>query len=101
MGRSGSMTKRVLTTLGTLLSDAQERGLVIRNAAREMQVRRGNGANRQEKRQKGRLKVGVDIPNARGNESTGRSSQGPLPSPSFDGYLLRITSLGAAWSELN
>lgn len=61
-GRSASMVKRVMTTLGTLLVDAQERGLVVRNAAREMQSRRGKSVNRQEKRQKGRLKVGVDIP---------------------------------------
>lgn len=61
-GRSASMIKRVMTTLGTLLADAQERGLVVRNAAREMQARRGQGANRQEKRHKGRLKVGTDIP---------------------------------------
>lgn len=61
-GRSASMTKRVLTSLGTMLSDAQERGLVVRNAAREMQARRGSKADRLEKRQKGRLKVGVDIP---------------------------------------
>ncbi|MDJ1632501.1 site-specific integrase [Rhizobium rhizogenes] len=61
-GRSSSMIKRVLTSLGTMLADAQERGLVIRNAAQEMRGRRGNGASRQEKRQKGRLKIGVDIP---------------------------------------
>jgi integrase len=61
-GRSASMAKRVLTSLGTLLADAQERGLVVRNAAREMQARRGSKADRQEKRQKGRLKVGIDIP---------------------------------------
>lgn len=61
-GRSASMTKRVLTSLGTMLADAQERGLVVRNAAREMRARRGRGADRQEKRQKGRLKVGIDIP---------------------------------------
>jgi integrase len=61
-GRSASMVKRVMTTLGTLLADSQERGLVVRNAAREMQARRGKSANRQEKRQKGRLKIGVDIP---------------------------------------
>lgn len=61
-GRSASMTKRVLTSLGTLLADAQERGLVVRNAAREMQARRGSKVDRQEKRQKGRLKVGIDIP---------------------------------------
>lgn len=61
-GRSASMTKRVLTSLGTLLVDAQERGLVVRNAAREMKSRRGSKADRQEKRQRGRLKIGVDIP---------------------------------------
>ncbi len=61
-GRSPSMTKRVMTSLGTMLADAQERGLVVRNAAREMRARRGQGAARLEKRQKGRLKVGVDIP---------------------------------------
>lgn len=61
-GRSASMIKRVMTTLGTLLADSQERGLVVRNAAREMQARRGKSASRQEKRQKGRLKIGVDIP---------------------------------------
>lgn len=56
------MIKRVLTSLGTMLVDAQERGLVVRNAAQEMRGRRGKGANKQEKRQKGRLKIGVDIP---------------------------------------
>ncbi len=61
-GRSASMVKRVMTTLGTLLADSQERGLVVRNAAREMQARRGKSVSRQEKRQKGRLKIGVDIP---------------------------------------
>jgi len=61
-GRSADMTKRTLTTLGTLLADAQERGLVVRNAVHEMRGRRRTGESRQEKRQKGRLKVGVDIP---------------------------------------
>lgn len=60
-GRSASMTRRVMTTLGTMLSDAQERGLVVRNAVRDMTGRRAV-ESRQEKRQKGRLKVGVDIP---------------------------------------
>lgn len=61
-GRSASMTKRVITSIGTMLTDAQERGLVVRNAAREMRSRRGSKSDRQEKRSKGRLKVGVDIP---------------------------------------
>ena len=61
-GRSADMAKRALTTLGTLLADAQERGLVVRNAVHEMRGRRRTGESRQERRLKGRLKVGVDIP---------------------------------------
>lgn len=61
-GRSAAMIKKVLVSLGSLLADAQERGLVARNVVRDMKGRRGNGEKRQEKRQKGRLKIGVDIP---------------------------------------
>lgn len=60
--RSSAMTKKVLVSLGTLIADAQERGLVARNVVRDMKGRRGSGEKRQEQRQKGRLKVGVDIP---------------------------------------
>ncbi|MGV1775377.1 site-specific integrase [Agrobacterium fabrum] len=61
-GRSASMIKRTVSALGTLLSDAQERGLVVRNAVQETRGKRKGRKERQEKRQKGRLKVGVDIP---------------------------------------
>ncbi|WP_455918785.1 tyrosine-type recombinase/integrase [Ensifer canadensis] len=61
-GRSSAMLKKVLVSLGTLVSDAQERGLVGRNVVRDLKGRRGAGEKRQEKRQKGRLKIGVDIP---------------------------------------
>lgn len=61
-GRSSSMTKRTVSALGTLLADAQERGLVVRNAVQEMRGRRKGKDKRQEKRQKGRIKIGVDIP---------------------------------------
>jgi integrase len=47
---------------GSLIADAQERGLVARNLVRDMRGRRKGKASRQEKRHKGRLKVGVDIP---------------------------------------
>lgn len=60
--RSSAMIKKVLVSLGTLMADAQERGLVSRNVVRDMKAKRGAGEKRQEKRQKGRLKVGVDIP---------------------------------------
>lgn len=61
-GRSPAMVKKVLVSLGSLIADAQERGLVARNVVRDMKGRRGPGEKRQEKRQKGRLKIGVDIP---------------------------------------
>src|SRR5262245_12637931 len=40
-GRSGAMVKYVLRSLGCLLADAQERGLIVRNPVREMRVRKG------------------------------------------------------------
>ncbi|QOG06552.1 site-specific integrase [Aureimonas sp. OT7] len=61
-GRSQAMVRKILVSLGSLVADAQERGLVARNVVRDMRARRGSGERRQEQRQKGRLKVGVDIP---------------------------------------
>lgn len=61
-GRSPAMVKKVLVSLGSLLADAQERGLTGRNVVRDIRGRRGRGERRQEQRRKGRLKVGVDIP---------------------------------------
>ncbi len=62
-GRSAPMIRKVLGSLGALLGDAQERGLTGRNSVRDMRGRRRVGKERrQEQRQKGKLKVGVDIP---------------------------------------
>src|SRR5262249_20696352 len=58
-GISPSMVRRVRGTLSMLLADSQERGFVNRNVAREL--RRGK-ERKAERRQKGKLKVGVDIP---------------------------------------
>lgn len=61
--RSPVMTKKVLGSLSSLLADAQERGLVARNVVREIRgKRRGGKERRSERRQKGKLKIGVDIP---------------------------------------
>ena len=61
--RSPAMVRKVRVSLSSLLSDAQERGLVSRNVVRDLRKARRRGAERQaEKRQKGRLKIGVDIP---------------------------------------
>jgi integrase len=61
-GRSPAMVKKVLTSLGSILSDANERGLATRNPVRDIRFSRKGRDARQEKRQKGKLVVGVDIP---------------------------------------
>lgn len=62
-GRSPAMVRKVLVSLGSLLADAQERGLVGRNVVREKSRGRHKGRDRRhERRQAGKLKVGVDIP---------------------------------------
>jgi len=61
--RSPAMIKKIIGSLGAVLADAQERGLVARNVARDLRCRRKQGVDRRaEKRQKGKLKVGLDIP---------------------------------------
>jgi len=62
-GRSPAMVRKILTGLGALFSDAQERGFISRNVVRELGSRRMKGVDRRaDRRQKGRVKVGVDIP---------------------------------------
>ncbi len=61
-GRSPAMVKKILTSLGSILSDASERGLNMRNPVRDIRGSRKGRDRRQEKRQKGKLEVGVEIP---------------------------------------
>ncbi|MGN6102644.1 MAG: hypothetical protein ACTHOR_16000 [Devosia sp.] len=49
-GRSPAMVRKVLVSLGSLLSDAQERGLIARNVVRDMRGRRRAADSRAEKR---------------------------------------------------
>jgi integrase len=61
--RSPAMVRKVLTSLGSILTDAQERGLVAQNVVHSLRTRRLRGKERHaDRRQKGKLKVGVDIP---------------------------------------
>jgi integrase len=61
--RSPMMVRRVIGSLGAVLSDAVERGLVAQNVVRSMRSRRRRGKEaRADKRQRGKLKIGVDIP---------------------------------------
>jgi integrase len=62
-GRSSAMVRKIIGSLGSLLADAQEQGLAARNAVRDLRRNRRRGKElNAEKRQKGKLKVGVDIP---------------------------------------
>ena len=62
-GRSPAMVRKVVGSLGSLLADAQEQGLAARNPVRDLRRNRRRGKERNaEKRQKGKLKIGVDIP---------------------------------------
>jgi len=61
--RSAVLVRKIIGSLGAILADAQERGLVTQNVVRNLRSRRRRGKERQaEKRHKGKLKIGVDIP---------------------------------------
>jgi integrase len=61
--RSPGLVREVIRALGTILADAQERGLVAQNVVRSLRTQRRRGQEaRGEKRRRGKLKVGVDIP---------------------------------------
>jgi integrase len=60
--RSPDMVRRVLGTLGTLLADAQERGLVAQNVVHNLRRSRRGKEHRANARQRGRLEIGIDIP---------------------------------------
>jgi integrase len=63
LDRSPAMVRKVLVSLSAILADAQERGLVGQNVARGLRARRQRGKEaRADRRQKGKLQVGVDIP---------------------------------------
>lgn len=71
-GRSAEHVRKIITSLGSIVADAQERGLATRNPVRERKRR-----NRTATRHKERLVVGVHIPTpaevrALLNASTGR-----------------------------
>jgi integrase len=62
--RSAAMVKKARLSLSSLISDSQERGLTPRNPVRDLRRSRHRGAERRaERRQRGKLKIGVDIPN--------------------------------------
>jgi integrase len=63
LDRSPTMVRKARVSLGALLTDAQERGLVGQNVVRALRARRRRGKDaRAAARQSSKLRVGVDIP---------------------------------------
>jgi integrase len=61
--RSPAMVRKILKSLSAIIADAQERGLVAQNVVRGLRIRRRRGKElHADRRQKGKLKIGVDIP---------------------------------------
>jgi len=60
--RSSAMIRKILTSLGSILSDANEPGLAARNAVRDIRGGRKGKERRSERRMKKRLEVRIDIP---------------------------------------
>jgi integrase len=61
-GCSPVMVRKCRRLLGSLVGDAQERGLVAQNVVRSLRTSRRGQSARIERRRNGKLKVGVDIP---------------------------------------
>jgi integrase len=101
--RSPGLIRKVRGSLGAILSDAQERGLVARNVVRELRSRRRRGKERRaERRQK--FKVGVDIPTPAEIKAIIEAAQGRwrpfFLTAIFTG--LRASELrGLRWADVN
>jgi integrase len=103
--RSPAMLRKIRSSLGSLIGDAQERGLVARNVVRELRSgRRRGGERRADRRQRGKLKIGLDIPTPREISSFLAALQGRwrplLLTAVFSG--LRASELrGLQWSDVD
>jgi hypothetical protein len=88
--RSPAMVRKIRSSLSSLIADAQERGLVARNAVRELRSgRRRGGERRAEQRQRDKLKAGVDIPHPRGDRTLLCRRAEPLEGNPDDGGVHR------------
>ena len=102
-GRSATMVRYVIRSLGSLLADAQERGNIIRNPVHEMRSRRRQ--HKQDRERRGtKLKIGVHVPTPEEvrrilETATGRDRVF-LMTAVFTG--LRASELrGLSWTDIN
>ena len=98
-GRSPAMIRKVLVSLGSLLADAQERGLTARNPVRDMRRLR-----RPQREGRCKLQVGTDIPSPAEIRSIVHAATGrwrpPIVTAIFTG--LRSSELrGLHWTSVD
>ncbi|MEC9245718.1 MAG: tyrosine-type recombinase/integrase [Pseudomonadota bacterium] len=101
--RSDAMVRNVRVSLGSILSDAQERGLIVRNAVKEMGRERPGRANAQRRHEKP-AEVGTDIPTVDEVKRILSHATGParifLLTATFTG--MRASELrGMHWDDIN
>jgi integrase len=101
-GRSPTLAKYVKRSLGSLLADAQDRGLTIRNPVHEVRQKRKKAEARDARGSK--LKIGVDIPTPDEIKSIIHAAKGRwrpfLLTAIFTG--LRASELrGLRWSDVD
>jgi integrase len=105
LDRSPTMVRKARVSLGALLTDAQERGLVGQNVVRALRARRRRGKDaRAAARQNGKLRVGVDIPSPdeiRAIIAAASDGRRPLLLAAI-GTGLRISELrGLRWDDVD
>lgn len=104
-GRTQVMVRKILGSLGSSLSDSQERGLATRNPVRDLRGSRRRGKERQaDKRQKGKLKIGVDIPTRKETKAIVDAAQGrwrPLIITAVFSGMRSSELRGLRWSDVD
>lgn len=103
-GRSPAMVRKILVSLGSLIADAQERGAAARNPVRDMRGKRRGKDRKTERRQKGKLQVGVDIPlpgEAKAIVGQMRGRWRPLLLTAIFTGLRASELRGLRWSDVN
>jgi integrase len=103
--RSPAMVRKILVSLSAILADARERGLATQNVVHGLRSRQRRGKERQaDMRQRGKLRVGVDIPAPEEIRAIIAKLQGrwrpPLLTAIFTG--LRVSELrGLRWADID
>ena len=97
-GRSPYLVRAVLRSVGAIIADAQERGLVAHNAVREMRSRRRNGSSgaRRTRQVENRDRHSLPRRDTRHREPC----NAPLASLDRDSSIHRAQGFGIAWASL-